>query len=861
MVLLTAVLFVVIASLFSTPVRAQFSRPIATAADSQAHAARSKFSSRVSTGDLGSHPLTGEDDDDDDDPIEDQPAFYHSLALDADAGACGAPLSHLWTADAGASSIAATPLITDLFSDGSKEIIVPAFVHELEALDGASGARWSDGRWPAFHGSSAHASPILADVDGDGVQDVLLATYDAQVSAYRDTGERIRLADDDGRGGLAFPRLKVRTLWYEGLAADPTSHEHPDLGRNEDAQRELEKKLVEEALRAREVSGGGGGGVGRRRRRRRSLMQVASDAAASAAAATSVEAEAKATFDELFGEQSAGGGNSNAAGGGGATTTTTTTTTTFADTNDAGAASSSLSASDQQQQQQQQQLLPEQLTPDQMEALLAEGIDAAEIEGIQERLTNEAEVEIEAAENAQTGGGGVLGGGDNAELWGEDPPEVERLPSREALRNAGVEESAATAGALPEFILVDAHVLAAPVVADVDGDGHDELVAAVSYFFDDAEWPRARVDRELGKGVDTDKYVMAGAVAISLRGGGSDGRGGTRRRGDVVWASHLDSSTSASHFQARALATPSVADLDRDGRLEVVVTTTLGFVYVLEGATGRARDGWPLQLAPVQGSAALADVDGCGNLELIVADEAGTVAALKSASSSVINGSSIGGGGGGISSGQGGGSENPLVLWERHLGAAITATPALGDVDGDGDLEVVVGDAAGAVWCLDARTGLDANRWQRGKRDVAARRNALWPWRRESGGTGTSSSSSASSSASSLSSPRRGARGRIVAAPLLVPLGDPPLRAGWHPPLRVVVPAFDGRLYAIAGDGACADAVDLGEASYSRPLADDVDGDPVFLATSNFMMRRTAELAPELIFRDIKDIKAERVAA
>ena len=39
-------------------------------------------------------------------------------------------------------------------------------------------------------------------------------------------------------------------------------------------------------------------------------------------------------------------------------------------------------------------------------------------------------------------------------------------------------------------------------------------------------------------------------------------------------------------------------------------------------------------------------------------------------------------------------------------------------------------------------------------------------------------------------------------------------------------------------------------------MADDVDGDPVYLATSNFMMRRTAELAPTLSFKDIKDFKA-----
>ena len=43
-------------------------------------------------------------------------------------------------------------------------------------------------------------------------------------------------------------------------------------------------------------------------------------------------------------------------------------------------------------------------------------------------------------------------------------------------------------------------------------------------------------------------------------------------------------------------------------------------------------------------------------------------------------------------------------------------------------------------------------------------------------------------------------------------------------------------------------------------MADDVDGDPVFLATSNFMMRRTAEGNPDLIFRDIKYFQAEKAS-
>jgi peptide chain release factor 3 len=50
-------------------------------------------------------------------------------------------------------------------------------------------------------------------------------------------------------------------------------------------------------------------------------------------------------------------------------------------------------------------------------------------------------------------------------------------------------------------------------------------------------------------------------------------------------------------------------------------------------------------------------------------------------------------------------------------------------------------------------------------------------------------------------------------------------------------------------------------ATQRTAMADDVDGDPVFLATSAFMLKRTADLAPGLVFRDVKDHRAERVSA
>ncbi len=62
----------------------------------------------------------------------------------------------------------------------------------------------------------------------------------------------------------------------------------------------------------------------------------------------------------------------------------------------------------------------------------------------------------------------------------------------------------------------------------------------------------------------------------------------------------------------------------------------------------------------------------------------------------------------------------------------------------------------------------------------------------------------------------------------------------------------------VSGDKAALEAFIAGNRS---AMADDVDGDPVFLSSSAFMMRRTAELNPGLTFRDIKDFKAARTVA
>jgi peptide chain release factor 3 len=74
---------------------------------------------------------------------------------------------------------------------------------------------------------------------------------------------------------------------------------------------------------------------------------------------------------------------------------------------------------------------------------------------------------------------------------------------------------------------------------------------------------------------------------------------------------------------------------------------------------------------------------------------------------------------------------------------------------------------------------------------------------------------------------------------------------------------FEPTPYALARWVSSADRAALAAfvAANRGAIADDVDGDPVFLATSAFMMRRAAEFAPALTFRDIKDVRAEKLAA
>ena len=215
------------------------------------------------------------------------------------------------------------------------------------------------------------------------------------------------------------------------------------------------------------------------------------------------------------------------------------------------------------------------------------------------------------------------------------------------------------------YVFLDAHILCTPAIADLDGDGRDELVVGVSYFFDKDYYEDPERKAELGVDLDISKYVASGVVVYDL----------TSRA--VKASTHLDLTTDSIRNRAYVYSSPTLADLDGDGKLEVALGTSVGFVYVLDHQL-ETLSGWPLLMGEVQAQVTAADVDGDGALELVACDTHGNVAAFRA---------------------------DRTEVWERHTHSMITQGATVGDVDGDGELEVVVGTASGNVHVLRGRDG------------------------------------------------------------------------------------------------------------------------------------------------------------
>ena len=163
------------------------------------------------------------------------------------------------------------------------------------------------------------------------------------------------------------------------------------------------------------------------------------------------------------------------------------------------------------------------------------------------------------------------------------------------------------------------------------------------------------------------------------------------------------------------ISSPAVGDIDGDGGLEIVIATLFGSVYAWH-ADGSAVSGFPVSLTgredaemlemrawenAFNGTPALGDIDGDGALEIVI-----------------------------------GGLDQRLYVWHGdgtpaahfplelchptlcgQTGARIVASPALGDIDGNGTLDAVIGTNevpvgdSGVLHAIDLTTGAPHDGW------------------------------------------------------------------------------------------------------------------------------------------------------
>ena len=186
------------------------------------------------------------------------------------------------------------------------------------------------------------------------------------------------------------------------------------------------------------------------------------------------------------------------------------------------------------------------------------------------------------------------------------------------------------------------------------------------------------------------------------------------------------------YFVSRSLA---LADIDGDGDLEIIsgevfsgVDLNVPRLLIINGEDGKLIWSYNLSLGiDLYSSPSIADINGDGILEVVVIDGIGQVLCLNSKNGSLVWSSNITMIGGtspptlGDTSGDGylevvfgGGQRNSTyclngedgsLLWKFDTNGTVLSSPALGDLDGDLCLEVVVGNYNGSIYCLNGEDG------------------------------------------------------------------------------------------------------------------------------------------------------------
>jgi hypothetical protein len=229
----------------------------------------------------------------------------------------------------------------------------------------------------------------------------------------------------------------------------------------------------------------------------------------------------------------------------------------------------------------------------------------------------------------------------------------------------------------------------AVAIGDLDGDGTVEVVVPVGEVF--------ALQRQGGV------VILDGATGQTKR---------VRRSYDFT------GDTGPDGYLDGVVATPALVDLDNDGQLEILWSSFDHRVYAMR-LDGSMLPGWPVFVRDTSWTTpALADIDGDGFLEAVF----GVDSHLEGPPYNTPDGGAL------IAF-----RADGTRLWTRFISQTIFSSPIIADLDGDGNLEIVHGggdyfNSAGAIAAGRKVYVLDRNGnllWSRDTGNCVCRRPAL----------------------------------------------------------------------------------------------------------------------------------------
>ena len=308
-----------------------------------------------------------------------------------------------------------------------------------------------------------------------------------------------------------------------------------------------------------------------------------------------------------------------------------------------------------------------------------------------------------------------------------------------------------------------------PAVADIDNDGQTEIVVGLGSTF---------VPNQNGS-------------VISVNG----------RTGEIEWAfeGSLDTaslwagdSPTPDRWCEGTYATPAIGDIDGNGSLDIVFASWDFRIWAVDGR-GNPLAGFPVNNDDtVWSSPALFDVDHDGDMEIFIGGD--------STPGGYVNHL------GGIFRAIDYRHRSPVSLWNRYANEVFHSSPAIGDINGDGRYEAVVG--MGNNWHIECNTR--GNRMC--SRNDGSDHTKVWAFHLDDG--------------SDVPGWPVTTSGTVLASPAL---GD--IDGDGKP--EVVVGSFDRMVYAWNGDGSILwstipqfphSALSTGRAT-GHPIIADIDGD------------------------------------